>query len=64
MDSILRAPEVERLTGMTERSLRDWEATDRFPRRFQLVPGGRAVGWRLSEIQRWIEERAASREAA
>ena len=65
MDTILRAPDVEKATGLTERSLRIMEAEGTFPKRFTLNPtGGRAVGWRASEVQSWIEERAASREAA
>ena len=32
------------------------ERTGQFPRRLKL--GLRRVGWRESEIQRWIEERA------
>jgi predicted DNA-binding transcriptional regulator AlpA len=64
MDTILRAPDVEKATGLTERSLRIMEASGDFPKRFLLNPTGRAVGWRASEVQGWIEERAASREAA
>lgn len=64
-DVILRAPDVEEATGLTERSIRLMEAEGTFPRRFVLNPnGGRAVGWRSSEVQAWIEQRAASREAA
>jgi predicted DNA-binding transcriptional regulator AlpA len=35
-----------------------------FPKRFQLHPGGRAVGHVEAEIDQWIEDRAATREAA
>ncbi len=34
------------------------EKAGRFPRRIKL--GERRVGWRLIDIERWIEERAAS----
>ena len=39
------------------------EKAGKFPRRIKLGPSptGR-VGWRLSEIMNWIEERAAERE--
>ena len=43
--------------------LRRMEADGKFPRRFKLFddtgPYG-AVGWRLSDIQDWIEARAAT----
>lgn len=61
-DRIIRRAEVEALIGLTERQLRTLEAEDRFPKRFLIVEGGRAVGWLQSEIQEWIAARAARRE--
>lgn len=34
------------------------EKAGRFPRRIQL--GERRVGWRLTDIERWLEERVAA----
>lgn len=60
-DSILRKPDIEKATGLTERTLRNMESDGNFPKRFTLNPGGRAVGWRAEEVQQWIVDRAASR---
>ena len=61
MDRILRKPDIEQLTGYTERTIRDMERAGTFPRRFPLNPGGRAVGWLESEVSDWLAARAASR---
>jgi len=37
-------------------------ATGLFPKPFQLVPGGRAVGWLEQQIDQWILERKAASE--
>lgn len=60
-DRVLRKPDVEEITGLTERTLRDMERAGTFPRRFFINPYGRVVGWKESEIQAWIDERAATR---
>lgn len=36
-----------------------WEARGRFPRRIRMA--GTSVAWLLSEIEDWLEERAAER---
>lgn len=61
MDRILRTPDIEMLTGYTARTIRNLEREGKFPRRFQLNPNGRAVGWLESEVKAWLEARAASR---
>jgi len=61
---ILRKTEIEQRTGYTERTLRDLEAEGVFPKRFLINPNGRSVGWLESEVNAWIEQRAASRVAA
>jgi prophage regulatory protein len=58
---ILRKPDIERMTGLTERTVRSMEARSVFPRRFVLNPGGRAVGWQAREVEEWIAQRALSR---
>lgn len=54
-DKILRLKEVMEMTGGQSR-MTIWrlEKKGRFPKRINL--GGRAVGWRLSDIQKWISE--------
>ncbi|WP_435081880.1 helix-turn-helix transcriptional regulator [Enterobacter hormaechei] len=52
-DYVIREHECREMTGLcrTTRYLMEIEGT--FPKRIQL--GGRAVGWKLSEIQKWID---------
>jgi len=64
MDRVLRKPDIETATGYTERAIRDLEREGKFPKRFKLNPDGRAVGWLESEVQAWLAERAATRDAA
>ena len=61
-DRVLRKSDVEQMTGLTERTLRNMEYAGKFPKRFTINPGGRVVGWRSVEVQNWIDARAASRE--
>lgn len=62
---ILRPRDTEAKVGLCDRELRDLEREGFFPRRFPLNPnGGRAVGHLESEIDAWIESRAASRQRA
>ena len=35
-------------------------AAGHFPRPFKLVPGGRAVGWLLADVDEYIRQRARS----
>jgi len=63
-DKVLRSHDIENITGYTSRRIRDLEAAGNFPKRFLINPEGRSVGWLESEVQRWIESRAATREAA
>lgn len=37
-------------------------AAGHFPRPFKLVPGGRAVGWLLADVDAYIQQRAKSTE--
>jgi predicted DNA-binding transcriptional regulator AlpA len=62
---ILRPSETAAKVGLCDRQLRDLEAQGLFPKRFQLNPnGGRAVGHFAHEVDQWLAERGASREAA
>ncbi len=63
VDRIVRTAEAEKLSGYCNVQLMRLEAKGEFPKRFKLAnttgPYG-AVGWRLSDIQAWIERRAAT----
>ena len=63
IDRIVRTAEAELLSGYCDVQLRRLESRGEFPKRFKLAencgPYG-AVGWRLSDIQAWIDRRAGS----
>ena len=64
IDRIIRPVEAEKLTGYCGTHLRRLEAKGLFPKRFKLNPeSGRfgAVGFLESDIEAWMEARAASR---
>ena len=58
--AILRRPDVQRHIGLSASSLYELIAKGQFPKPVPL--GARTVGWLASEISKWVEERAASRE--
>jgi prophage regulatory protein len=52
-DRILRLPDVERLVALDASTIRRRIAEGAFPRPVAIAP--RAVGWRLSAVQAWLE---------
>ena len=58
---ILRRPDVETQTGLSRSTIYDLMKDHKFPRQVPL--GEKSVGWLESEIQNWIAERVAEREA-
>jgi len=58
-DRILRKPEVLHITGLSDPTIWRLERDGKFPRRVQL--GGNSVGWFLSELNEWLETKAAQR---
>ena len=57
-DRILRIDDVLALTGLSRSTLYRLVASEDFPKPVQLCgPGGRAKGWRLSEVEEWIRNR-------
>lgn len=61
-DRILRRPEVEQLVGLKRSMIYNLMSLNEFPRNVKLT-SGRAVGWRASAVQSWIESRAVSTRA-
>ena len=53
--TILRRPEVERVTGVKTSTLYEWMSKGSFPRPVRL--GQRAVGWRKEDIDNWLDTR-------
>ena len=54
---ILRRKDVEEIVGLSRSTIYKLMSTGAFPRPIRLGP--RAVGWRLSDIEAWIEFRAS-----
>src|SRR5581483_3429708 len=64
VDRLLRIDEVKKLTGLGRTTIWELELLGEFPRRRRRSGArGRAVGWRASEVARWIAERKAARES-
>jgi prophage regulatory protein len=58
MDRFLRRKEVEEITSLKDPQMWREEKVGRFPKRRKLTQ--RTVGWRQSEIDEWMNSRAAS----
>jgi prophage regulatory protein len=56
-ERILRKPEVVKAVGLSHVTIWRMERAGNFPKRLAL--GSKAVGWRLSDIEQWMESRVA-----
>lgn len=54
---VIRHNQVCDKMQISSAKLFDMVATGIFPRPFQLVPGGRAVGWLEQDVDEWILDR-------
>ena len=54
-DRIIRESERQLITSISRSQAYQLEKVDRFPKR--IVLGSRSVGWRLSEIMQWLNDR-------
>ncbi|MCW8830254.1 MAG: AlpA family phage regulatory protein [Gammaproteobacteria bacterium] len=54
-DRIIRTKEVQEMTGLSRTSIWREERKGNFPARVPLSAG--SVGWRLSEVEIWIQTR-------
>ena len=57
---VIRHAQVCRKLQVSSAKLFDMCSKYQFPKPFQLVPGGRAVGWLEVDIDRWILQRKES----
>ena len=57
---IIRKPELFALIGLSDATIWRMEKAGRFPQRVQL--GGNSVGWFDTDIDRWMDDRAAERQ--
>lgn len=65
---VIREPRLrQKLGGISGMTIRRWEKEAGFPRRFKLNSTGGAyssVGWDEAEVDQWLDQRLASRDAA
>ena len=59
---IVRHSCVRTKLSVSEAKLFDMIAKGLFPAPFQIIPGGRAVGWLESDVDEWILARKAESE--
>ena len=59
-DEIARRPKVESVTGLACSTIYLQMKNGTFPKPIKI--GERAVGWRMSEINAWLEQRITERE--
>jgi prophage regulatory protein len=52
---IIREPETLAMVGVSPVTLWRWEKAGKFPKRLKIGP--RAMGWKLSDIENWIEQK-------
>ncbi len=57
MDRFLRLPEVKKITGLGKTTIYEMIKKSEFPKQRQLRENGHAVGWKSSEVLRWISDR-------
>lgn len=56
---ILRLPDVKKRTGLSKTVIYDLINKGQFPKQLKL--GQRAVGWKNSAIQAWIDQQVPAR---
>jgi len=59
-DRIIRERERREITGVSKTTWWRWEAEGQVPRRRTLGPN--SMGWRLSEILEWLENRPLAKQ--
>lgn len=63
-DRFLKRPEVESRTGLKKSKIYEEMLKGNFPKAEPLTINGRAVGWRESLVDKWIEDRGWRQEEA
>jgi prophage regulatory protein len=54
-ERMLRRPQVSELTGLSRTAMYDAIKQESFPKQVKI--GCRAVAWKASDVQRWIDSR-------
>lgn len=58
--ALIRKREVLQLSGLSNTSLYELIRDKAFPAQVKLVPGGRAVAWRMRDVMEWCEKRQST----
>lgn len=61
IDRLIRLPELKQIVGMSRSSIYAYVARSEFPAPVQV--GARAVAWRQSDVETWVQARKPSRAA-
>ena len=56
---VIRKPELFSKISLSDATIWRLEKASKFPKRIQL--GGNSVGWFLSEVEDWLEQKAIDR---
>jgi len=59
--SIIRLPDVIKVTALSRSAIYDLIAKGKFPKQIKLTT--RSSGWLQSEVEQWIDERIALRDS-
>lgn len=59
-ERLIRAREVRSLTGLSPSAMHRLIHAGMFPKPLELVPGGRSVAYRLTEVRAWVAERISA----
>jgi len=54
-ERIIRFPEISKMVGLSRSTIWRREASGDFPKRVRI--GKNSVGWKFSDVQRWIASR-------
>ncbi|HEV2682369.1 MAG TPA: AlpA family phage regulatory protein [Rhodanobacter sp.] len=61
-DRFIRLPAVKEMSGLSRTGIYAGMKNNSFPQSCPI--GARAIAWRLSDIEKWMNERAEMRRAA
>jgi len=59
--SILRLPAIRKITGLSRSAIYDLISQGKFPKQIKLT--SRSSGWIESEVNQWLDDRIAERDA-
>ena len=57
-DRAVRFPKLKTIVGASRSTIFRWERDGKFPKHFKL--GKNSVAWLLSDVQKWLQERATA----